>query len=589
MGKRKKIDLSDDYIRVRMKNPEDFDISSFETVVIDKDSGIEAVMGIKDGLRIIQSFLFDIDKWSEQDVKGWIAEYQNGKNVFAAELLGKKRTIINASAGLCTHKPNLYNNDIVYATKESIASLNDKYYFYSEGVHEGPNLNNDYFFKEELASNYKSAALQLIDFEHERDNIIGFTLDSELINNNEEDSLSLGFNGVLNRMSPFMSSERDGVTIDNYIKQAFFEGKLAVSMECLFDKIRCTKCGYETDDFLDFEFHKLERHPNEEDVYRGLVGVDFIGFGVTLNPADVNAEVNYLRTNEDGTLGDIYNEAEVGKFASACAFDNPDLNYCKASKIEVKKDEKKEKNRTKKEKKSDKEIEQAYKGDVIMYNFDEYKTKVKNFNELMIVAHKVLAEVKGNEELNEKQVDAFINELSDNVKEFITKTDFEMGTLFTKTDQDVRDAIATTQEEWKKKVELETTTANISLKEKDEEITKLSNKVEEFATKIEDMKRTEEEHEVEAKIRTFIDSISESGLALSETMEKNIGKLAKDIIDDDKALEDLRNDFIATAKKSVLDDGSQVMGNRSAGGDNESSFKTLGEELKSIRDNNKKE
>ncbi len=73
----KPVDVTDKYIRVRVKNPDDFQDDSFKTIDISKDQGIRAVIGKLKGetTTTIQSYLFDKEQWSEGDATKWVDEH----------------------------------------------------------------------------------------------------------------------------------------------------------------------------------------------------------------------------------------------------------------------------------------------------------------------------------------------------------------------------------------------------------------------------------------------------------------------------------------------------------------------------------
>ncbi|MCM8808166.1 MAG: hypothetical protein NC926_09575, partial [Candidatus Omnitrophica bacterium] len=78
-GKRRMpgIEITDNYIRYRVRNPEEFKKESFRTIDFSKDKGIKAIIGIpKDGEKTeVQAILFDKDKWTEKEVKKWLKEH----------------------------------------------------------------------------------------------------------------------------------------------------------------------------------------------------------------------------------------------------------------------------------------------------------------------------------------------------------------------------------------------------------------------------------------------------------------------------------------------------------------------------------
>lgn len=82
----KSLDVTENYIRIRVKSPDDFEQDSFQWKTISDDKGIHAVMGkIKDSNdMIVQSYAFDKVKWTEDEAKNWVKDHQpRGKGLNA--------------------------------------------------------------------------------------------------------------------------------------------------------------------------------------------------------------------------------------------------------------------------------------------------------------------------------------------------------------------------------------------------------------------------------------------------------------------------------------------------------------------------
>ena len=178
-------DITDKYIVIRVLDPGEFDENSLYSVWIDKDKGIEELMGKKKGTDeiVVQSYLFDRNTWTIEEARKWVKEHKKTK----AELLSDKRVFVTAKMDLCSALPKLsvgtkiqkLNSNTTYDTdKIGLSTLNDKYFYYVEGVHEGFNGNNHFFYADELTKSYKSASYQPIDWEHDVTQIIGFSLES---------------------------------------------------------------------------------------------------------------------------------------------------------------------------------------------------------------------------------------------------------------------------------------------------------------------------------------------------------------------------------------------------------------------------
>jgi len=93
------VDVTADYIRIRQKDPELFIEDSFRTVELSKAKGIKAVMGKlqkapegKVGSMVIQSYLFDKEKWTTEKAKAWVEEHaKDGMSAFGAESVEEVR------------------------------------------------------------------------------------------------------------------------------------------------------------------------------------------------------------------------------------------------------------------------------------------------------------------------------------------------------------------------------------------------------------------------------------------------------------------------------------------------------------------
>ena len=71
------IDITDQYIRIRVAQPGSFEENSFRITWISRDEGIKAVIGRKKGsdATSVQSFLFIKDKWTVERAKKWVTDH----------------------------------------------------------------------------------------------------------------------------------------------------------------------------------------------------------------------------------------------------------------------------------------------------------------------------------------------------------------------------------------------------------------------------------------------------------------------------------------------------------------------------------
>jgi len=627
--------LTDRYIIIRVASPEDFDQESLRTLWVDKENGIQEVMGkhLKHDKTEVQSYVFDKHKFTIEEARSWVKEKREKNEETPAELLVGKKSFVAGNMLLCTSRPNLTVNNAEavkltpesYAATQSQSSLNDRYYFYVEGVHEGMNGNGDYFFKDELTENYKTAGYQLIDWEHQRDQVIGFSLDSELITRPEE-PLALAFTGVINRLSPHMQvEERQGdmvISRDELIRQRYFEGKLAVSMECFFDSCRCVECGYETDDPLDFEFHKMMTHKSMMDsgqkVPRGLVGVDYVGWGVVGMPADGEAYVNSLRTSDDGLIEDIIASSEdqerygcmaenvaFAKMASnidpndtffitnegKLSFASDMINTSKGTNVpKLGENDKKTDDSTKTNNKPDKRLERTNirsQGGSEMFNLNKKITSSMSLNDAIVVALKALKDFQGDRALQEEEVTAFATEFSEAVTPKLMKSDFRVADIYTLTDVDKLAAVDAAREDEKneaasKSAVLQTQIESLT-KEKEGLEATVSAKEEEIDT----LKNAEQDRAEAEKVDAFIADVKNDGVELTETFEADMRTLAKAKLNDEEGMKKLKGDLLASVKRSTLSTASATMGDSSAGGDNADNT-TMAAKLEKAREEGKK-
>ena len=79
-------DVTENYIRIRVEDPDKFVSDSFRTITISADEKIKAIIGkYKDdpnGPTHVQSYLFDKDKWSVDEAQAWVREHEKEWNNF---------------------------------------------------------------------------------------------------------------------------------------------------------------------------------------------------------------------------------------------------------------------------------------------------------------------------------------------------------------------------------------------------------------------------------------------------------------------------------------------------------------------------
>jgi len=74
------VDITENYIRLRQREPEEFNRDTFVIVWLSESKGIKAVMGKlkgkESGPLVIQSYLFVKEKWTVEEAKKWVEEHK---------------------------------------------------------------------------------------------------------------------------------------------------------------------------------------------------------------------------------------------------------------------------------------------------------------------------------------------------------------------------------------------------------------------------------------------------------------------------------------------------------------------------------
>jgi len=581
------VTITDQYLIFRMADPGDFVEDSFKTVWVDKEKGIQEIMAKRpDGTEhVVQSYLFDKNSWSLDDAKTWLREQKTQGNLTVGERMSKKRSYVTAGVKLTKDKTNIAVNATVnLLTKEDAESaLNDRYFFFVPGgVHEGKNGNDDIFTRDELVANYKTAGHQLIDWEHFRDEVIGFSLDAELVSSSDENEpIAVAFNGILNRLSPFMQiEERVGDRVlsrDELIRQRFFEDRLAVSMECYFDSAKCASCGFETDDAMEFEFHRMMSHRAElesgQDVGRILIGVDFVGWGIVENPADPEAFATNLRTSDDGTLAtEVFEDASLkekfGAMASNVAFAKHAAKLEAADTLVDKdnftfaSDTKKTSEPTNEGQSNQIEPEKSSTGGIkMLFNLADKIKAGMTLADALNVAQRVLRDYQGDKALESEAAEAFFTELGEALRVIVADKSFRVADLYTVTDADALSRIEAARAEEKDIAASAATEAQANYDTLNTEKETIASQLQEKENELTALQNKEADAAKEAKVDAFIEELEEAGVVFSEdSIKADIRTLAEGKIDDEESLKTFKGSLIATMTQSKLTEASQNSG-----------------------------
>ena len=566
----KRVDVTKNFIRVRLIDPGKFQEDSFRVVDIDEEQGIKAVMGKLKGedKMTVQAYLFDKRKgWTVEKSKKWVQEHQTAGLKSKAELLAENKTIVTANMVVCKNQPNLNMPSFtpdpfsVEEFKAAVASnsLQDKYFFFAEGVHSGANKNGDAFTKEELTKHYKSAAIQLVDYEHNRSWILGATLDSELLTK-DDGTLAVAVSGALWRLSPYMSIEVEGATIDQLIQDRFENGNLAISMEVLFDSFNCSLCEANFTDFLEFEHHKVVQHM-DDNPSRVLNNISFIGFGIVLHPADPQAYVMSLK---------MCDEVACEEFARATVdFDPVQKNNLLAKAFahsvpDVVLEEERGFVIANTPENTDDVNTNDTKGEPMMFNLSAKTKDCTSLSDIFVVAQTVLKDYMGDDStLTPEQSEAFASELKEVVQAHISNESFKIPYIYTLTQEAKLEAINAAREEEKRSFEVTKAEFESAIKAKDTEIEQLNKKVAELENAMKEIEEQQKKKEMEAKVASLLNDLESVGMELTDSIREMISQLAMAKLsekDGEKALEEIKESFVAMAKKIGVIESSRKTG-----------------------------
>lgn len=83
------VEITEKYIRIRVKDPGAFQEDSFRTITLSAEEGIKAIVGRLEGENktTVQSLLFDKEKWTEERAKAWAESHKENKSAIAEWLL----------------------------------------------------------------------------------------------------------------------------------------------------------------------------------------------------------------------------------------------------------------------------------------------------------------------------------------------------------------------------------------------------------------------------------------------------------------------------------------------------------------------
>lgn len=131
-------DVTENYIRIRVEDPDKFVDDSFRTITISAADRIKAVIGKyktdPTGPTHVQSYLFDKDKWTVSEAQAWVDEhakeftdidFENVEEIIAIIEAKKIKKIVEKDGRIISEKNRSLIRTCVEAMKQSISALED--------------------------------------------------------------------------------------------------------------------------------------------------------------------------------------------------------------------------------------------------------------------------------------------------------------------------------------------------------------------------------------------------------------------------------------------------------------------------------
>lgn len=229
-----------------------------------------------------------------------------------------------------------------------------------------------------------------------------------------------------------------------------------------------------------------------------------------------------------------------------------------------------------------------------MFELAKRIANAKYLSDVFVIAQQALKDFVGDKELTDDEKTAFATELSEVVSAFLSDKG-DISVVYTLTPEDKMSAVTAARNEEKaladERVSSVQAELNILKAEKETLLANLNTANETIAT----IEKEKSEQALQNKVDAFITDIVKAGISLTDSMKKNLSILAVAKLDkcekeeDEKVvLDEIKNDMIATAKQSNLEDASRIMGSMALGGDKDSNM-DLEAKLQKVREDSKKE
>lgn len=165
----------------------------------------------------------------------------------------------------------------------------------------GPNSNDDGFDEDGLKSDYQTAEDQKLDWEHDKDQVVGVMTGSEYVPIGSSRASELDLDS-LNKSFIYVQGlfwKLDHIDRAKEVILRYEQNSLYYSMETYFDYAKCSECSKDFVYDTDYCEHLTRRHSTSNDFYRILRGNKFCGAGIVKRPADRNAIGLSIASDQD--------------------------------------------------------------------------------------------------------------------------------------------------------------------------------------------------------------------------------------------------------------------------------------------------
>jgi HK97 family phage prohead protease len=122
-------DVTENYIRIRVEDPDKFVDGSFRTIDISKEKGIKSVIGkLKSdpsGPTHVQSYLFDKDKWNVAEAEAWVKDHKYFDEILEKFVSLEEKLLQVKEGRIISEKNRLSIRTAIDAMKQANSALEE--------------------------------------------------------------------------------------------------------------------------------------------------------------------------------------------------------------------------------------------------------------------------------------------------------------------------------------------------------------------------------------------------------------------------------------------------------------------------------